>query len=37
MEKKFLTDNPVVEVKTNLGTFYIELFPDKLLLLWRTF
>ncbi len=29
MEKRFLTDNPVVEVKTNLGTFYIELFPDK--------
>ena len=22
-------ENPVVEVKTDLGTFYIELFPDK--------
>ncbi|WP_255347755.1 peptidylprolyl isomerase, partial [Hydrogenivirga sp. 128-5-R1-1] len=22
-------ENPVVEVKTDLGSFYIELFPDK--------
>jgi len=29
MEKRFLTDNPIVEIKTNLGTFYVELFPDK--------
>ncbi|RMA97301.1 peptidylprolyl isomerase [Hydrogenothermus marinus] len=24
-----MTKNPVVEVKTDLGSFYIELFPDK--------
>ncbi|NPA52363.1 MAG: peptidyl-prolyl cis-trans isomerase [Aquificae bacterium] len=29
MSEEFFTDNPIVEVITNLGNFYIELFPEK--------